>query len=274
MDLYYYNLPCNENFVLFRSNVWCFPSKLSQNSLSSTNMNPHTLYCECTLDCAWVHHSENADCILLCVCVFLLHSDTALASSTCSSTTQPLTNQNVDHALPLQAHAGQNIVHSPPPRGREVLIGSMELKMEEVMKDIEDRDINKVYTSYPFPFVSQSQHFQLHFYPNNKECTHCVLHLMMLRPSSPLSPSHPSLSRLSAQVCVYEGGIKDVPAEALPNSPLRTSTKMMDHMATPTQDDAQYMAVFPNLLSHRELAEVRHNTLVIKAVLEHTIASS
>ena len=202
----------------------------------------------------------------------LLHSDTAVVSKSPLSPRHDSTDQDCDHAFLPQVHlrdTGRNIVNSPPLHGREVLIGSMELKMKELMEDIKGQDTQKVYTSYPFPFLSHGQQFQLHFYPNNADSSHCILHLIMLHP-----PSHPSPSHLSAQVCIYEGGLENVPADALPSSPIHKTTKMVDHSPTPSQADAHSMTPFPNLLSHRELAQIQHDTLVIKAVLEHRITNS
>ena len=73
-------------------------------------------------------------------------------------------------------------IQSPPPKGREILIGSMEVKCTDLLKDLQRRNMKQRYTSYPFPFYSHGHQFQLLLYPSTLQSSaHCTLYLVMLK---------------------------------------------------------------------------------------------
>lgn len=73
-------------------------------------------------------------------------------------------------------------VQLPPPKGRETLIGSMEVKCTDLLKDLQRRTMKQRYTSYPFPFYSQGHQYQLLLYPSTlRSSAHCTLYLVMLK---------------------------------------------------------------------------------------------
>ena len=73
-------------------------------------------------------------------------------------------------------------IQSPPPKGRETLLGSMEVKRNDLLKDLQKRNMKKRYASYPFPFYSHGHQFQLLLYPSTLQSSaHCTLYLVMLK---------------------------------------------------------------------------------------------
>ena len=80
-------------------------------------------------------------------------------------------------------------IQSPPPRGHETLVGSMEVKRADLLKALQKQNKKQRYTSYPFPFHSHDHQYQLLLYPSTLQSSaHCTLYLVMLKHGNSMIP--------------------------------------------------------------------------------------
>ena len=68
-----------------------------------------------------------------------------------------------------------NIVYSPPPGGKEKLVGEMQISVKELLKDVQRKVLGRVYMSNAFPSLGHGLQFQLHLYPNSYGSSCCSL---------------------------------------------------------------------------------------------------
>ena len=73
-----------------------------------------------------------------------------------------------------------NIVYSPPPSGKEILVGEMEISVKELLKDVQRKVLRRVYMSNAFPSLGHGLQFQLHLYPNSYRSSCCSVYLVVL----------------------------------------------------------------------------------------------
>ena len=80
-----------------------------------------------------------------------------------------------------------DIVQSPSLS--ETISKKMEVGVPELIKDVDAKNINKVYLSEPFPILGKGPKFQLHLYSTNFEHTYSVLYLVVVNWDTEQIPS-------------------------------------------------------------------------------------
>ena len=255
---------------------------------------PLTGVCACAAIC---------DSVCVCVCVLCVNNNVVCATENgASMCNTPAVSPCHKHGYSWDSPKVESVL-SPPPQGRETVIGSMELNATDLKKGWEEGAATKIYKSYPFPYHSVGQQYQMVLTPHATTSDfHYNLRLVMAGLPSDCSPLP---SHISAQVCMYEVDYDNFPCDStsdMLSSPINTLTQEISTQPTihptlstasidppspatpliptsPTQPHAastthHSLALFQNILNSEKLAQVHSKTVVVKAFLEYSLPSS
>lgn len=266
---------------------------MSTNMFSAKHVLTQVCVCVAICDCV---------CVRVFVCMCVNNNFVCATENGASMCNTPAVSPCHKHGYSWESAKVESVL-SPPPQGRETVIGSMELNATDLKKGLEEGVATRVYKSYPFPYLSVGQQYQMVVTPHaTASDLHYNLRLVMAGLPSNCSPLP---SHISAQVCVYEVDNEDpcISTSAMLSSPINTfsqeisiqptthpttsskASTALPSPATPliptsptlphTASNTHHsLALFQNILDFENLAQVHSKTIVVKAFLEYSLPSS